>query len=57
MAIYTYTVVLTVSPAGGQGPVPEAVEAEKVADFVKRVSNLGDEFGIGKSTVEVTLET
>ncbi len=57
MATYNFAVVLTVSPAGGQGPVPEAVEAEVVARFVKKVENLGEEFVIGKSTVEATLET
>ena len=55
MSVYNYTVVLTVSPASGQGAIPAAIEAEKVSEFVKRVENLGDEFGIGKTEFTMTL--
>jgi hypothetical protein len=53
MSVYNYSVVLTVSPANGQGPVPAEVEAEKVAEFVRRLANLGAEFGVGKLEVTV----
>jgi hypothetical protein len=55
MATYTYTVKLVVSPANGAGAVPSDIEKQKVSEFVRKVENLDDNFGIGKTFVTVTL--
>lgn len=53
MSIYNFSVQLTVQPANGQHEISAAVEAEKVAAFVKRVGELADSFGTGETRVEI----
>jgi hypothetical protein len=55
MSTYNYTVKLVVSPANGAGEVPSDIEKQKVAEFVRKVENLDDNFGIGKTFVTMTL--
>lgn len=54
MAIYVYTVTLEVKPANGRTEVSAAVEAEKVALFVKAVEQAGNAmFGVGETLVTI----
>ena len=54
MSIYSYTVQLEVKPANGQATILPAIEAEKVALFVKGIEQLGNAmFGIGETLVTI----
>ena len=55
MAIYNFEVELEVKAANGQPEILPAIEAEKVALFVKGVEQLGNSmFGIGETLVTIT---